>query len=86
MIKTISAKQSECSKRTFVKRMRKKKMIYLLYYSRGMGFFRENLYIASNDREFLNQMANEADSYGRLCDFDGCLLEQIKFKRLTKKK
>lgn len=64
--------------------MREKNMTYLLYYNSGFGFFRENLYVASNDRELLNKIANEAS--GRFCDFDGCLLEQIKFKRLTKRK
>jgi len=86
MIKTISAQRSDCSKRTFLKRMRAKNLTYLLYYNSGFGFFRENLYVASNDREFLNKIANDADASGRFCDFDGCLLEQIKFKRLAQKK
>ncbi|HEX8517727.1 MAG TPA: hypothetical protein VF868_16125 [Bacteroidia bacterium] len=76
--KTIYAEKAYCSRRKFIHRMRKEKINYLLDYNNGrFGFFRQNLFIASNDVELLNKMAKEVER-SNICMFTLCYVEQLK--------
>jgi hypothetical protein len=76
--KTIYAEQAYCTRRQFINRMRKEKMNYLLDYNNGrFGYFNEKLFIASNDKHLLNDMANEAER-NNISWFTLCYVEQLK--------
>lgn len=79
--KTISANQSFCSKRTFKKRMKKAKMLFLLYYYTPQ-IFAPNYYIASNDGQYLGSLADDIEK-GNPCDFRITLVERVKFKTFS---
>jgi hypothetical protein len=76
--KTIYAEKNNCSRRQFIHRMRKANMNYLLNYNNGrLGFFSRNLFIASNDKQLLNKMANDAEREN-ICMFTLNYVEELK--------
>lgn len=76
--KTIWEYQSRCTRQTFIRRMKRAKMKYLLVYHSPYLFthYRENIYMASNDIEILNWYAGD-DSIG---DFRLNYVETIRFR------